>query len=70
MPESIRASADRLAKAETQTTITVEGTKTDATASVTSAHDGERVSWSLTAWVKRKFQKGGTSGGVKGEVSF
>ncbi len=73
----ILASGERLAKAAaTSTTIAVEGelprpgAPGEVTTSIATAHEGERMSWRLTAWFKRKFQRGGSSGGLKGEVEF
>lgn len=73
MTPSILDSGNALAKAEAQksTTIAVEGSKDEgATVSLTTAHEGKKVSWAVTAWVKRMFGRGGTSGGLRGEVKF
>lgn len=73
-PNSILKSGEKFAK-EAGTTIAVEAEKPqgqngEVAASVTHAGETEKASWGFTAWVKRRFQKGGTSAGVKGEVRF
>jgi len=78
MSGPITNSGTKLAKAEAEkhTTIGLEGAKAEggqpaeATASITTEHEGEKVSWSLGAWFKRKFQRDGNSGGLKGEIKF
>ena len=72
-PESfLRASLDKFAAEEAKrTTIAVEGTKADGvTGSITTSGGNDKVAWSFGAWVRRKFQRGGTSGGIKGEIKF
>lgn len=69
----ITASGEKFAKAEAEkhTTVAVEGTLADGvTGSITTGGETERVAWSVGAWVKRTFQRGGTSAGVKGEIKF
>lgn len=78
MSGPIGASGDKLAKAEAEksTTIGIEaakaegGSPAETTISVDSRHDTGRVSWGIGAWFKRKFTRGGTSAGVKGEIKF
>lgn len=74
----IRASLEKFAteEAEKHTTIDVDASKAEgdspAEATVTIGTGGEkgRVEWGVAAWVRRKFQPGGTSAGVKGEIKF
>lgn len=75
----ILESGEKFAKEATRephTKIGVEGTlpqggaPADATISITTHGETERVAWSFGGWVKRKFQRDGTSAGVKGEIDF
>lgn len=78
MSGPISASGDKIAKAEAEkhTTIALEGSKAEggqpaeATISVDTEHDSGRVTWGIGAWFKRKFQRGGSSAGVKGKIEF
>jgi hypothetical protein len=77
-PEApIRASLDKFAKqeAERHTTLGIEATKAvdgpaEATVTLSTAGSTSWFDWGVGAWVRRKFQRGGTSGGVKGEIKF
>jgi hypothetical protein len=64
-----------LKSGEKFTTIAVEAEKPQggtgsAGASITTGGSTEKVAWSLSAWVKRKFQRAGTSAGVNAEIKF
>jgi hypothetical protein len=58
------------------TTIAIEGglpeggAPGEVTTSITTEKDAGKITWSVGAWFKRKFQRGGTSAGVKGEIKF
>lgn len=76
-PDSIRASADRLAKAEAARTTTIgleaqkpEGGPAEATVTLGTAGSTRWFDWGAAGWIRRKFQRGGTSTGVKGEIKF
>jgi hypothetical protein len=79
MSGPISKSGEKFAKEEAEkphTTVGVAGAlpegnqPAEATVSVTSEHDGDKVSWSVTGWFKRKFMRGGSSAGVSGEIKF
>lgn len=64
------------AEGEKHTTVGIDGALPgdgkpgEATVSVTSEHDGDKVSWSVGAWFRRVFTRGGSSAGVKGQIKF
>lgn len=73
-PDSILKSGEKFAN-EAGTTIGLEASKPEGqtgevTASVTHAGETAKASWGITAWFKRKFQRGGSSAGLRGEVKF
>lgn len=60
---------------EKHTTIGFEGSKTEGgepeiMVSVDHERQGEKVSVGFGAWFKRKFMRGGSSAGVKGQIKF
>ena len=75
---TVLSTGTKLAKAEAEkaTTIALEGSKAeggepaDVTVSIDTAGSSRWFAWGVGAWVRRKFQRGGTSGGVKGEIKF
>ena len=75
--KSIAATGDAIVKRQIdaedkhENRVTLEGSKADGvTVGFDSVHEGEKVSWSIGAWFRRKFQRGGTEVGAKGEVKF
>jgi hypothetical protein len=76
---SILASGEKFATQEakraTSTTIGIEGNKpeggpAEATITLTTTHEGRKVSWSAAAWFRRKAEHHGSSVGGKGEIRF
>ncbi len=78
-PEApIHASLDKFAKQESEkhNTLGFEASKAEggepaeATVTLSTAGSTTWFDWGVGAWVRRKFQRGGTSTGVKGEIKF
>lgn len=74
----ILASGEKFATQEAQrhTTVDVEaslpegGAPAEATVTVGTAGSTRWFDWGASAWFRRKFQRGGSSAGVKGEIKF
>lgn len=72
---SILDTGERLAK-EAGTTVALEASKAEgaepaeATVTVETSGRWRKLVWGAGVWVKRKFTRGGTSAGVKGEIKF
>lgn len=74
----ITASGEKFAREEGKRTTTIGfeaekaegGAPAEATVTVGTEGSTSRFDWGVGAWVKRKFQRGGTSAGVKGEIKF
>ncbi len=76
--QSILKSGEKFAKEEATraTTLGVEGqlpgsgAPGEVTTTIATSGSTKWFDWMGGAWIKRKFQRGGTSAGVKGEIKF